>query len=117
MMATVSSHALNGVDGSHADGIGVRLVNLSTGTTVFDAATDGGGRLTREVDSPDLTARYELIFQTGAYWQGRARNAHGVRIIEEIAVRFTMPDPHGRYHIPLILSPHSYSLWGSTEHG
>ena len=116
-MATVSSHALNGVDGSHAGGIAVRLVELSTGRTVFDTSTDGGGRLAEEVAAPDPAARYELVFQAGAYWQGRVPGNHGARIMDEIVIRFAMPDPDGRYHIPLILSPHGYSLWSSTEHG
>ena len=116
-MATVSSHTLSAVDGSHAGGIAVKLVNLSTGVTVFDTEMDEGGRLKQEVAKPDSAARYELVFQTGAYWQGRASGAYGARIIDEIVVRFTMPDPNGHYHIPLILSPHGYSLWSSTEHG
>lgn len=116
-MAKVSSHTLSGVDGSHAGGIAVRLINLATGRTVFDTKMDDGGRLMQEVAASDPAARYELVFQTGAYWQGRVSGTHGARIIDEIAVRFTMPDPDGHYHIPLILSPHGYSLWSSTEHG
>ncbi len=116
-MATVSSHALSGVDGSHAGGIAVRLVNLTTGRTVFDTAMDDGGRLLQEVAAPDPAATYELVFQTGAYWQGRVQGAHGTRIMDEIVVRFAMPDPDGRYHIPVIVSPHGYSLWSSTERG
>ena len=117
MMAVVSSHALNAVDGSHAGGIAVRLVNLGTGETLFDATMDEGGRLVREVAVAQPTARYELAFQTGAYWESRVAQTHGVRIIDEVVLRFTMPDPAGRYHVPLILSPHGYSLWCSTEHG
>ena len=116
-MAKVSSHTLSGVDGSHAGAIAVRLINLTTGRTVFDTKMDDGGRLMQEVAASDPSARYELVFQTGAYWQGRVSGTHGARIIDEIAVRFTMPDPDGHYHIPLILSPHGYSLWSSTEHG
>ncbi len=116
-MATVSSHALNGVDGSHADGIAVRLVDLTTQQIVFDTRMDEGGRLAQEVTVPDPAAHYELVFQTGAYWQGRVSCTHGTRIMDEVVIRFTMPDPNGRYHMPLILSPHGYSLWSSTEHG
>ena len=116
-MAVVSSHTLNSVDGSHAGGIAVRLVNLETGTTVFDTAMDDGGRLVQEVADPDPNARYELVFQTGAYWEGRVARSRGFRIINEVVVRFAMPEPDGRYHIPLILSPHGYSLWSSSEHG
>lgn len=116
-MAVVSSHTLNAVDGSHAGGIAVRLVNLETGETVFDTAMDDGGRLVQEIADPDPNARYEMVFQTGAYWEARTLQARGVRIMDEVVVRFAMPDRGGRYHIPLILSPHGYSLWSSTEHG
>ncbi len=116
-MAVVSSHTLNSVDGSHAGGIKVRLVNLDTGDVVFDTAMDDGGRLMEDVKDPDPKARYEMIFQTGAYWETRVDQTHGTRIMDEIVVRFAMPDGQGRYHIPLILSPHGYSLWSSTEHG
>ena len=116
-MAKVSSHTLNSVDGSHADGIAVRLVNLATGRTLFDTWMDEGGRLLQEVAAPDPTARHELVFQTGLYWQGQGANTYDTRIMDEIVIRFTMPDPDGRYHIPLILSPHGYALWCSTENG
>ncbi len=116
-MATVSSHALNSVDGSHAGGIGVRLLNLTTGDIVFDTKTDHGGRLTQEVAAPDPAARYELIFQTDAYWHSRMAGGGDTRIIDEVAVRFTMPRPDGRYHMPVILSPHGCSLWSSAADG
>lgn len=117
MTATVSSHTLNAVDGSHAGGIAVRLVNLDTGDVLFDTNMDDGGRLVQQVETEGKDARYQLVFQTGAYWEGRAQTGHGARIMDEIVVRLSMPDPDGRYHIPLILSPHGYSLWSSTEHG
>ncbi len=116
-MAIVSSHTLNSVDGSHAGGMNVHLINRDTGAVVFDTTMDDGGRLQQEVVAPEPDARYEMVFQTGPYWQPRVAQDHGTRIMDEVVVRFTMPDPNGRYHIPLILSPHGYSLWCSTEHG
>ena len=116
-MATVSSHTLSAVDGTHAGGIEVRLINLNTGQTLFDTTMDQGGRLLQDVRTGDPTARYELVFNTGAYWQNQDLSTRGTRIMDEIVIRFSMPDPDGRYHIPLIISPHGYSLWSSTEHG
>lgn len=116
-MAVVSSHTLNGVDGSHAGGIAVRLVNLITGEALFDTKMDAHGRLMQDIDDPDADALYEMVFETGVYWDACVAQTHGARIMNEVVVRFSMPDPEGRYHIPLILSPHGYSLWSSTEHG
>ena len=93
-MATVSSHTLNAVDGNHAGGIAVRLIDLATGQLVFETKMDDGGRRAQEeVTVSDSEARYELVFHTGAYWQGRVAGTHGAATVDEIAVRFTMPDP------------------------
>lgn len=116
-MAVVSSHTLNAVDGSHAGNIAVRLTNLASGAVVFDTEMDEGGRLSEVVEDTDPTATYELVFQTGSYWAPRHQPTHGTRIMDEVVVRFQMPNADGRYHIPLILSPHGYSLWSSTENG
>jgi len=116
-MAVVSSHTLNGVDGTHAGGIAVSLRNLTTDETLFDTAMDEAGRLVCDIakDRIDPTAKYELIFATKGYWQTRDLPRIGAQIIDEVVVRFSMPDATARYHIPVILSPNSYSIWWSGE--
>lgn len=113
-MATVSSHTLNGADGTHAGGIKVRLVNVSTGNEVFVSETDAGGRLLETVDltGADPGDQYELVFDTGRYWTGQGL-AHSQRI-DEIVLRFAMPNLAARYHMPIVLSPNSYSTWASV---
>lgn len=115
-MATVSSHTLNGTDGSHAGGIAVRLINLATGAVLFDTEMDAGGRLSEDVDltGANPADRYEITFAAGAYWAARSLPRDGAQTMEEIVIRFAMPDPKARYHIPLILSPNAYSTWWST---
>lgn len=104
MTATISTHVLNGADGTHSGGVAVRLINLTTGATLFEEKTDSGGRLSRQVDLTGLNSmdRYELSFVTRA------------GAMEEIALRFVMPDPEGRYHMPVILSPNAASFWWSV---
>ena len=113
-MAVVSSHTLNGADGTHAGGVVVRLVNLSTGSELFMSETDAGGRLLETVDlaGANPADRYELVFDTGQFWTTQGV-AHSQRI-DEIVLRFAMPDPAARYHMPIILSPNSYSTWASV---
>lgn len=114
-MAIISSHTLNGANGSHAGDIGVSLVNRKTNEILFETAMDSGGRLSKEVDPGliDTTASYELVFHTGPYWESQPHPGPGVRAIEEVVIRFSMPDPDARYHMPVILSPNSYSVWWS----
>ena len=71
-MATLTSHTLNGVDGTHAGGIVVSLTQLETGTVLLEAATDEGGRLSADIPAAriDTSATYELVFKTGAFFNG-----------------------------------------------
>lgn len=108
-MATVSSHILNAVDGTHAAGVAVRLINLGTGETLFDTVTDAGGRLKEVVSRIDRDAGYELTFDVGAYWVARGVAPR----MREIVLRFGMPDDDGTYHSPIIASPNGYSVWAS----
>lgn len=116
MTATISTHILNGADGSHAGGIAVRLVNIATGAVLFEAETDDGGRLTREVDlaGADTADRYEICFSTGIYWSAGHSSRDGPQVMDEVALRFRMPDPDARYHLPVIISPNACSCWLSA---
>ncbi|MBT6099676.1 MAG: hypothetical protein HOH05_15115, partial [Marinovum sp.] len=50
-----------------------------------------------------------------AYWKSRELPRHGAQIMDQIVIRFSMPNPDGKYHIPVIISPNSYSVWWSGE--
>ncbi|MEM1428521.1 MAG: hydroxyisourate hydrolase [Pseudomonadota bacterium] len=118
-MAIVSSHTLNGVDGTHAGGIGVslsRILDDGGRARVFEAEMDDGGRLSQTVDltGADPSSPYEMVFATGPYWAARQSAPHRCQIMGEVVVRFVMPDADAKYHIPVILSPNSYSVWWSS---
>lgn len=109
---------LNSVDGTHAGGIAVKLVRIDADrarTTLFDVKTDGGGRLLQEVSARETpcNAAYELILRTGDYFDAMQLPRPGKHISREVVVRFEIPDPDARYHIPLMLAPNSYSVWFS----
>lgn len=114
-MAVVSSHTLNGVDGTHAGGIKVELRRLGDVAPLFAATMGDGGRLSENVEltGADPDAMYEMVFHTAAYWAARGLPQGAGRIIPEVVLRFSMPDPDGRYHMPIILSPNGYSTWAS----
>ena len=114
-MATITTHTLNGVDGTHAGGIRVTLRNLTTRAILFETETDAGGRLSREFElgTAKSSDTYEIVFANGAYWRSHTRTCAGIRTIDEIVLRFQMSDPDGKYHMPVILSPNAYSTWAS----
>ena len=118
-MATVSSHTLNSVDGTHAGGISVTLSRIEADgrrTTIFETRTDEGGRLSQNIDAAEITtgSSFEMVLQTGEYFKAMGLPSAGMTIMREVVVRLEMPDPEARYHIPLMLAPNSYSVWWSS---
>ena len=118
-MATITTHTLNSVDGTHAGGIAVSVYRLEADggrTELFSSTTDDGGRLTQEIplDGGDATAKYEMVLDTGPYFEALGLGESEQPICSEVVYRFKMPDPSARYHIPMMLSPNSYSIWWSS---
>lgn len=118
-MATLSTHTLNSVDGTHAGQVGVSLVRIAADgrrAVVFSRSTDDGGRLSEriEADQIDTGADYELVFQTGAYFAARGLALPGLRLQHEVVIRFRMPDAQAAYHMPLVMAPNGYSVWLSS---
>ena len=118
-MAVVTSHTLNSVNGTHAGGIQVTLTRISLDGSrdrLFEIVTDDGGRLMQEIapDEVHSDAAYELVLDTADYFSKNRLQQSGVRGFREIVVRFEMPDPHARYHFPVMLAPNSYSVWLSS---
>tara|TARA_B100000929_G_scaffold91435_1_gene71792 strand:- start:1265 stop:1597 length:333 start_codon:yes stop_codon:yes gene_type:complete len=110
-MAILTSHTLNGTDGTHAGGIKV-IFSLVGGEKIFETKMDEGGRLNEEIGSKylDPTFSYELVFETGPYWIERGYK----QILDQVVLRFKMPDPNSNYHMPVIINPNSYSVWWSS---
>jgi|TARA_B110000037_G_scaffold61260_1_gene75066 5-hydroxyisourate hydrolase-like protein (transthyretin family) len=110
-MATLTSHTLNGTDGSHAGAIKVKLIEVD-GQTIFETEIDDGGRLKQEIEPSKInpSSIYELTFETGQYWLERGFQ----QIMDQVVLRFRMPDPEGTYHMPIIINPNSYSTWWSS---
>ena len=118
-MAVLSTHTLNSVDGTHAGLVSLSVQRINpdgTRSEFLSGQTDEGGRFAAEFElsSEDLQARFELVLQTGDYFMGKGISETESRICQEVVIRFSMPDPDRRYHIPLMLAPNSYAVWWSS---
>lgn len=118
-MATVSSHILDSISGRSAGGIKVELFRLQPTTgreRVFEAVADEDGRVSETVEADGTGVQYELVFHGADYFAGREPPGAvppTVQAVDVVVVRMSMPDPDARYHIPLVLAPHSYTVWWS----
>ena len=107
-MATISSHILDSVTGKSAAGIRVELVLIASNgerRIIFDVLSDKEGRVSETVEAVDC--EYELVFHTADYFSVD----HSP--VTKAIVRFVMQDKDKRYHMPMMLGPHSHSLWWS----
>jgi 5-hydroxyisourate hydrolase len=110
-MATLSSHLLNSVNGTHASGVKVIINQInSSGEKVifFESKTDNEGRILKDFDlsKDDCNCDYEMVCKTSDYFSEK-------KIVSEIIIKFRMEDPKKKYHLPIIISPNGYSIWWS----
>jgi 5-hydroxyisourate hydrolase len=102
---SLSTHVLDAMSGRPAAGVTVTLTD-GAGATLTTAATDDDGRIATLGD--DLTAGlYRLHFDTGAYFA----RLDVPTFYPEIVIAFEITDAAGKYHVPVLLSPHAYSTY------
>ena len=54
---------------------------------------------------------YELVFDVGAYFKGLGATMADPPFLDLVPIRFTLAEPDGHYHVPLLVSPWSYSTY------
>lgn len=111
-MALVSSHILDSVNGRSAAGIRCQLLQLQRGEpqrVVFDVIADHEGRIseTVRVGADELGGEFELVLHAADYFQAQSA------VVAVVVIRFLIHDADKRYHMPVMLAPHSYSTWWS----
>jgi 5-hydroxyisourate hydrolase-like protein (transthyretin family) len=52
---------------------------------------------------------YELQFTVGDYFRGAA--ASDPPFLDVVPIRFSIAEPEGHYHVPLLVTPWSYSTY------
>ncbi|RLK52283.1 hydroxyisourate hydrolase [Microbacterium telephonicum] len=103
-MSHLTTHVLDATAGVPAAGIGV-VLSGPDGAEIARGVTDADGRLAL---GPEMLAHAEhtLTFATGAYF---ARTGTAT-FYPRVSIAFTVGDrPH--HHVPLLLSPFSYSTY------
>lgn len=102
---SLSTHVLDAVTGRPAAGMAVRLEAL-TGPgpqPLASRVTDADGRVA-DLATSLAPGSYRLLFDTGAY-------AGPDAFYPEVAVAFRVGTGGGHLHVPLLLSPFSYSTY------
>jgi 2-oxo-4-hydroxy-4-carboxy-5-ureidoimidazoline decarboxylase len=112
----LSTHVLDTHSGKPAAGISVELVELSAlgaSRVVTRTVTNSDGRTDQPLigGRPVPIGRYELRFSVGEYFAARSVPLSDPPFLDEIPLRFSVSDPEGHLHVPLLVTPWSYSTY------
>ncbi len=112
-MSALSTHVLDTALGEPASGVVVRLERAGPGfDELAHAVTDSDGRVADfGVAGPLPPGTYRLVFSSGEYLAARHAESGQKPFFPEVVVTFTADGRRAGYHIPLLLSPFSYSTY------
>jgi 5-hydroxyisourate hydrolase len=114
-MGHLSTHVLDTVRGKPAAGVAIRLYACQgkERRLVKSITTNADGR----TDAPLLSGNdfavgiYELVFGAGDYHRAQGHQLPSPPFLDEVVIRFGVADSSVNYHVPLLLSPYSYSTY------
>ncbi len=111
----LTTHVLDTARGKPAAGVKILLYRV-TGNShkkIAETVTNADGR----TDAPMLEGKaftegsYELVFCAGDYLRSTGQAAGEVLFLDQIPIRFGVPDAGQHYHVPLLISPFAYSTY------
>ncbi|HMJ32974.1 MAG TPA: hydroxyisourate hydrolase [Baekduia sp.] len=114
----LTTHVLDVARGRPARGVAIELVRFGDGgdrvASSAAAVTNADGRTDAPLVAPGAltVGRYELRFAVGAYFALTAPDdVSDPPFLDVVPVRFAVADPDAHHHVPLLVSPWSYSTY------
>lgn len=114
-MGRLTTHVLDTSLGCPGEGIKIELFRIEgeTRSKIAEAVTNDDGRC----DAPILegnafaTGVYEIVFHAGTYLDAKGVDLPSPKFLDIIPIRFGIAAADEHYHVPLLLSPYSYSTY------
>lgn len=107
-MSTLTTHVLDTMRGCPAAGMQIELWSIAgdAPTLLKTVRTNADGRTDAPLLAGDKMSAgsYELVFYVGDYFGER-------KFLDRVPVRFIISDAAAKYHVPLLVSPWSYSTY------
>jgi len=112
----LSTHVLDTHSGRPAEGIEIELIelaNLGASRVITRAITNADGRTDQPLvhGRPVPIGRYELTFNVGRYFSQRQVPMWDPPFVDLIPLRFSVSEPEGHLHVPLLVTPWSYATY------
>jgi len=112
-MGKISTHVLDTAHGCPAAGMGYALHKAGEARALFAGMTNADGRCDAPLLSDEQMAvgTYELVFAVGDYFRARGVVLPEPAFLDKVTLAFGIADATGNYHVPLLVSPWSYSTY------
>src|SRR5215470_13393340 len=114
-MGKLTTHVLNLAAGIPAADLLVELHELGPGAPrlLWQCRTNEDGRCAQPLleGSSLRSGRYMLIFHVADYFRSLGARLPEPPFLESVVVQFGIADPQQNYHVPLLVSPWSYSTY------
>jgi 2-oxo-4-hydroxy-4-carboxy-5-ureidoimidazoline decarboxylase len=112
----LSTHVLDNHDGRPAEGVPLTLSELGDGgarRVILETATNHDGRTDAPLIAgrPIPIGRYELRFDIGHYYAWRKIPVADPPFLQSVPIEFSVAEPEAHYHIPLLVTPWSFSTY------
>jgi 2-oxo-4-hydroxy-4-carboxy-5-ureidoimidazoline decarboxylase len=112
----LSTHVLDSHSGSPAQGVAIEFFELASSgeaRLISRMTTNADGRTDKPLISaqPIPIAQYELRFAVGDYFARRKVSVADPPFLGIVPIRFAVAEPEAHYHVPIIVTPWSYSTY------
>jgi len=110
-MTKLTTHALDTYSGKPAKGMKVDVYYISGKREKIKSTTlNSDGRPDEALIETIEVGNYELVFHVEEYFK-KIIKLQKPNFLNEVSIKFGISNPKEKYHVPLLVSPWSYSTY------
>ena len=110
-MTKLTTHALDTYSGKPAKGMKVDVYIISgEKNKIKSIILNNDGRSDKALVEPTKIGNYELVFHVEEYFK-KVTELKNPNFLNEVSIKFGISNPKEKYHVPLLVSPWSYSTY------
>ena len=113
-MTKLTTHVLDVYSGKPGKGIKVELYNIKNGKRekLNSTILNNDGRTDKPlIEGPNFQeGQYEIVFFVGDYFK-KITETSNIPFLDDVIIRFGISNSNEHYHVPLLVSPWSYSTY------
>jgi len=111
-MGKLTTHVLDTAHGRPAAGVRIELYGPGR-TLIKQETTNADGRCNAPLleGAALQPGHYELVFHAGDYFAAQGVELTSPRFLDQVTIAFGIAHADQNYHVPLVVSPWSYSTY------